>query len=384
MKIGIDYIATIGKGGNSTYSKNLIDSMVKLDRKNQYYFYGYVHDFFRGRFEFKKSQNVHWRPVFFSSLGLPVPQTIVRACSAVSLRFWAKIDRLDVFHFTNPLYYVKGLKKNVVTIHDLSSFHNLEWSKGSSRLLFSKIIKDIVTSSSVIAVSEYTKQDIIKTFGVNPDKITVVHEAADPKKYYPDYNPEYLRDKFNLESYFLYVGQLQPRKNIINILLAYSRLSSDLKEKYPLVLVGNMRDENYSRLIHKTISEHKLESHVRILGPLDDDSVRKLYSGARVLVFPSLFEGFGLPVLESLQCGTPVITSNTSSLPEVAGDAGVLVNPENGDEIYQALEKVLADEDFYRNLKGRSLTQAGKFSWEKATRETIAIYEKIFSGLKIV
>ena len=151
-------------------------------------------------------------------------------------------------------------------------------------------------------------------------------------------------------------------------------MSPKLKQKYPLVFVGNIRDEYYSRMVAETIKRYQLEHHVKLLGRVNDDSVRKLYSGAKIFVFPSLFEGFGLPVLESLQCGTPVITSHTTSLSEVAGNAGILVEPEDVNEIYRAMEKVIMDDDFYDNLKKHCLNQASKFSWNKAARETVKIY----------
>lgn len=381
MKIGLDYIATIGGGGNSVYSKNLIDSITNIDRKNQYYLYVYIHDFLLRRFSSKRPGNVYLRPVYISSLGLPIPRKFVAWFNSRAVRFCVKLDHIDVFHFTNPLNFLKVSKKYVVTIHDLCSFHNDEWTKEETRQFFSERIEEIINESSgIIAVSNYTKQDIINFFGeTDGDKIKVVYEAATSRIYYPDLDPAYLAATFNLTSYILYAGQLQPRKNILNILYAYANLKSELKEKYQLVLVGSARDQGYYETITETIARLELTPYVKILGRVDDNVLRKLYSGARVFVFSSLFEGFGLPVLESLQCGVPVITSNTTSLPEIAGDAGMLVNPENIEEISRAIGKMLTDEDFYTSIKSRSQAQAKNFSWEKAARETIAVYEKVFS-----
>lgn len=380
MKIGIDYVATVGGGGNSVYSKNLIDSIIALDNKDEYYFYVYVHDYLKGRFRTARQHNLHWRPAYVSSLGLPIPDVFIRLLNSILYKFWANIDRVDVCHFTNPLNFITGAKKNVITIHDLGSFHNKEWSKESSRKLFHKVMRKILrSSSSLISVSEYTKQDLIKTFNVDPGDITVIYEAANTEKYYLDADTQYLKKKFDLNSFILYVGQLQPRKNIVNMLIAYAKLPSELKEKFPFILVGAFRDEEYSRLVHETISRYQLSPYIIMLGRLDGDALRKLYSGAKVFVFASVFEGFGLPVLESLQCGTPVITSNSSSLPEVVGDAGVLVDPNNASEIASTLEKMLTDEHFYKDLKSRCLTQAKKFSWKKAAQQTIKFYGETIS-----
>lgn len=380
MKIGIDYIATIGGGGNSTYSKSLIGAITEMDDHNHYYMYVYWHDYLLGRLSSGKQPNIHWRPAYISSLGLPIPQGFVALFNSLSLRLWAKFEGIDLIHFTNPLNFIRGLNKFIVTIHDLSSFHDRDWVKEGTQQFLSKSMKEILDlSSGIVSVSEYTKQDIVNISGTDENKITTIYEAADSKKYYPDYDPEYLKGKFNIASYVLYIGELQPRKNIINILNAYAGLSYKLKQEFPLVIVGSTRDSKYTKAINETIKNLQLANHVKLLGYLEDNIIRKLYSGARVFVFPSLFEGFGLPVLEALQCGTPVITSNTTSLPEVAGDAGVLVDPEDTDEIVKVMEKILTDEDFYNNIKSRSLSQAKKFSWEKAARETIAVYEKVFS-----
>lgn len=377
MKIGFDYIATVSKGGNGVYSRNLIEAVLNSDQQNKYYLYAYAHDFFLGRLKKHNQQrNVRYRPVYFSTMGVRFLAPLVRIINLASFKFWVKFDGIDVFHFTNPAYFAKGAKKNIVTIHDLSGLHDSSWTKKESAEFLKKSVKEIIDiSAGIIAVSNYTKYDLVKNFPSSERKTSVVYEGC-AKSYYVDVDRRYVEDKFKLKDYILYVGQLQPRKNIINMLAAYAKLAHELKEKYNLVIVGGSRG-NYSEKINQTINFHKLSPYVKVLGWLPDDDIRKLYSSARAFIFLSFFEGFGLPVLEALKCGAPAIVSNRSSLPEVAGDAGVLVDPENTDEIEAAMEKIMTNDGFYGELKSRGQNQAGKFSWEKAAAETLAKYEKV-------
>lgn len=378
MKIGFDYIATVSKGGNGVYSRNLIEAVLDSGRQNEYYFYAYAHDFFLGRLKKHKTQkNVRFRPVYFSTLGIKFLAPAVRLINLASYKFWARFDRIDIFHFTNPAYFAKGARKNLVTIHDLSGLQDSSWSKKeSAEFLRKNIKKTIDDSAGIIAVSNYTKFDLVKNFPSAERKTTVVYEGC-AKSYYVDIDHRYVEDKFKLRDYILYVGQLQPRKNMVNMLAAYAKLSAELKSKYNLAIVGGAR-RNYLETVRQTIDFHKLSPYVKVLGRLPDADIRKLYGSARAFVFLSFFEGFGLPVLEALKCGTPVLVSNRSSLPEVAGNAGVLVEPDNVDEIASAMEKIMTDDNFYGELKIRCQSQAKKFSWEKAAAETLTKYENVF------
>ena len=381
MKIGIDYISTVGLGGNSTYTKGLIEALAKIDKKNKYYLCYYVHDFLPGRTRNNiDSKNFKLTPVYFSRLGFNLPVQFIKSVNRISLKVFTKLNKVNLFHFTNPLNFIEGLGKSVVTLHDLSVLHHSQWAKSSSLEFFKKNIKNILTQASkIIAVSNFTKDDIIKFFNIERERITVIYEGA-KDIFYPDLDKKYLKNKFNLENYILYVGQLQPRKNVIRLLIAYSKLDINLRNKYSLVLVGTPRDNNFANKIAKIIKEFKINNYVKQLDWVKDEDLPKLYSGAKLFIFPSLFEGFGLPVLEALSCGVPVITSNVSSLPEVVGRAGILVNPEKVDEIKLSMDKVLLDEKIYQNLKNNCLKQAAKFNWQKAAKETLAVYEEIYKG----
>lgn len=377
MKIGINYTSTIGYGGNATYARELIRGLAEIDKKNEYYLYYFVHDFLLGR-KPKTDKNFKPKPAYFSRLKFFIPRSFINFINKISLRICTKINKIDVFHFTNPLDFIKGSYKSIVTIHDLAVLHNENWAKKISLDFYKKNIKKVLDQSDkIITDSNFTKEDIIRFFNIREDKIKIVHLCVN-SRFHPDSNRSYLKEKFNLENYILYVGELQPRKNIIRFLEAYSKLDINLRHDYKLVLVGRIRDDNFKNKVNEAIKKFKIGEQVKQFSYATDDDLPKLYSGAKFLIYPSLFEGFGLPVLESISCGTPVISSNTSSLPEVVGQAGILINPEDIYQIKSAMEKLLLDEQIYQELKDKCLEQAHKFSCQKTAKETLAVYEEVY------
>ncbi len=377
MKIGFDYIATIGGSGNSRYSDNLIRSLSEIDKENEYYLYGFFHDSFLGRKIKISKPNFKFKAGYFSSLGLPIPVKFITEINKISIRFSARLHRLQVFHFTNPLNFVSGVQNSIVTIHDLAPLHNPAWVKEDTASWFNSNVAHILSGASkIIAVSNFTKKDILKNFSVDENKIKVIHEAAEDI-FYPDADFDYVVKKFNLDKYLFYAGELQPRKNIIGLLSAYGRMDSGLRNEYKLVLAGNVRDRFFRDRLAEEIGKLKLEKNVIQLGRVSNEDLRKLYSCAKAFAFVSLFEGFGLPVLEALQCGTPIVASNNSSLPEIIGNAGILVDPSDTGDIKLALEKILSDENLYNILKKNCATDAGKFNWINTAKETVKVYNDI-------
>lgn len=379
MKIGFDYVNTVGVGGLSTYSRNLIDNLAIIDQENSYYLCHYWHDFLPGR----KRQiftNYHFKlvPTYFSPLGINIPEKIVNLINRAFIRMTNTMRRLDVFHFTNPLNYVLGINNGVVTIHDLALLHNEDWAKKKNLRNFTENIGKIIAEAKmVIAVSEFTKNDIMNSFVVDEKKIRVIYEAA-TAEFYPDRDRECLMNIYGLGNYILYAGQLQPRKNIFRLLEAYSRLQANLTDIYQLVLVGKPQSQIFLSDVHDAISRFGITGKVKILGYVENDILRKVYSCAKFFVYPSLFEGFGLPILEAYNCGTPVVTSRSSALPEVAGEkAAILIDPMNISELKSAMEKLLTNDDFYQMLKNNTLDEAKKFNWRKTAKETKAVYNEV-------
>jgi glycosyltransferase involved in cell wall biosynthesis len=206
--------------------------------------------------------------------------------------------------------------------------------------------------------------------------VMVIPEAANAR--YRQLDPDAVAPalgRYGVEPpYILYVGSLEKRKNLPRLLQAYARLRQDLPG-WKLVIVGARKWK--SAPIFDTLSRLGLEPYVHFTGFVEEDDLPALYNGADLFCFPSLYEGFGLPVLEAMACGTPVVTSSTSSLPEVAGEAALLVDPYDVEAIAAAMRRVLSDPELAQDLRARGLARAAQFTWERTARETIAVYERV-------
>ncbi|MDB5244345.1 MAG: hypothetical protein JWN18_215 [Parcubacteria group bacterium] len=372
MRIGLDAFAAIGTSGNSTYSREMIRSLIADGVGHEWYAFEYVHDLLRSNTPLSSgayhNRYVRLSPSYFPLPGLPVINEMV-------LRTAARLSRIDVMHFTAPLSIQQGSFKRVVTIHDLAVYYDPSWVKVGPGQEFKDKAALMMSSDAIIAVSESTKRDILKRFSVPPEKISVIYEGAS-EEFYPDNDEVAIESIVGSGRYVLCVGQLQPRKNNIALVRACGvvfKTQKDLK----LVFAGRAVSDAYIRDLWTEIKNAGIESKVVIRHDLTNEQLRKLYTRAECLIYPSLFEGFGLPILESLKCGSPVITSNNSSLPEVAGGAGLLVDPYSVDSIVDALHQLLTDTELRKMLCTRIPEQLSKFSWQKAARETINVYESL-------
>jgi len=294
------------------------------------------------------------------------------------LPFKIKKYNFDLIHNPGQIPIFKKFDGiSLITIHDLSTFlfskeHPL------SRVIINKLIlkRTIRNCNFIIVDSENTKKDVIKIFKVPEEKIDVVYLGVDEK--YKILNKKqslFLSKKYTkTDKFILYVGTLEPRKNIPNLIRAYCKIKDKLP--YKLIITGK-KGWKY-KPIFDLISELKLEDDVIFTGYIPEEDLPALYNGASAFVFPSLYEGFGLPPLEAMACGCPVITSNTSSLPEVVGDAGIMVDPNDVDELAKQIERVLTDKKLRDSMIKKGLKQAKKFSWEKCAKETLKVYEKVY------
>jgi glycosyltransferase involved in cell wall biosynthesis len=229
----------------------------------------------------------------------------------------------------------------------------------------------------IIAISECTKQDAVRLYGIEETKITVIHGGVD--SYFSPASPEAaaaVRLRYNLpERYILYVGTIEPRKNLITLLEAYRALRNR-ETGVKLVIVGK-KGWRYENFFEK-LEEIGLEDDVVFPGFVPDQDLPAVYTMADVFAFPSLYEGFGLPVLEAMACGTPVVCSNTSSLPEVAGKAAVLVSPQDVRGWREALDRILTSDELRADLRQHGLRQAAGFTWESAARKTCDAYREVY------
>jgi glycosyltransferase involved in cell wall biosynthesis len=280
---------------------------------------------------------------------------------------------------TTPLIKMPGLK-TVMVVHDLGAEYLPGTHQLKQRLYLKAITKyQLKTATKLIAVSESTKKDLVSKVGIRSENIKVIYEGLDSNQY-TSVNDDALINILNRyvlkkRKYFLFVGTIQPRKNLARLIQAFNDFSLTDKKDINLVLAGSkgwLSEEIYA--LPKTLG---IEKKVKFLGHVPDEDLSGIYSGALAFVFPSLFEGFGLPVLEAMACGVPVITSDTSSMPEVAGNAALLINPESGEEIAKSLKKIAENSVLREEMIIKGFKQVKKFSWEKCARETLDFFREV-------
>jgi glycosyltransferase involved in cell wall biosynthesis len=284
---------------------------------------------------------------------------------------------VDVFHSPDFIPPLKAKGPLVITIHDLAFLIYPQFVTKDSAHYYGQIDRAVRRADAIIAVSESTRHDLIKMLGAPDDKITVIYEAADPLFQPSDRTValQSVQALFDIpEDFILFVSTIEPRKNVPGLLRAYRRLRDKYKLTPALVLAGapGWLSEDVSKLVE----ELDLKPHCHFLGRVSNHDLHHLYNAALCLVHPAFYEGFGLTPLEAMACGTPVIASNVSSLPEVVGDAALLINPENDEEITVALWRVLTDATLRAELRAKGLRRAGAFSWERAARQTMDVYLK--------
>jgi glycosyltransferase involved in cell wall biosynthesis len=282
-----------------------------------------------------------------------------------------------LFHATEHLLMPLRNVPTLLTVHDLIFRHLPEHHKPLNRWYLNLTMPLYCRRAThLVAVSECTRRDLIAAYGLPPERITVVHEAADPRfRPQPPQTVAAARSRYDLpERYLLAVGTIEPRKNLSRLLAAFEvLLAGGLTDG--LALVGRrgwLYDDFFAAL-----ERSPARDAVCFPGYVPDDDLPALYAGAQALVLPSLYEGFGLPVLEAMACGAPVACSNTSSLPEVAGDAALTFDPADVDGITGALRRLLTDAALRADLRERGLEQAARFSWEKTAQQTLALYQKL-------
>ena len=273
----------------------------------------------------------------------------------------------DILHAPTPVIpsWKKPKCKLIITVHDLTPLIFPEYHNWKRRIFFRFFLKRILNMADAIIVDSLsTKKDVTAFFSFPDKKINVVHLASSMK---PVAGP--LPSRYGVEGdYLLYVGTVEPRKNLLRLIEAFDRLEQKLK----LVIVGVSGWDN--KAVYRAANPD-----IIFTGYVPEEDLPKFYCNARLLIYPSLYEGFGLPILEAMKCGCPVVTSNISSMPEAAGDAALLVDPYNVEEIKNAVQKVLCDSELRGKMIDRGFRQANRFSWEKTAAETIKVYERVLN-----
>src|ERR1700731_889500 len=361
--------------GVGTYIRNVVRTLARLDRDSKYFLIGSP----------AKVAECGSLPPNFQSVELMGRDDRLKG----NLEFRAIVRRLecDVVHIPHLFWIPRGLGcPYVLTVHDL--LEHMYGSRNTSSLrrsLHFYLTRRVLRKAArVIAVSQFTKNEIEKLLAIPDDRIEVVYNAIDERFLHghaTDADRELIAQRYLVNyPFILYAGAIRPHKNVVRIIEAFSALKSELQkeQQFPdlkLIIIGD--DLSSHPRLRRTVVRSGVQNDVRFLGFVPIEVLRIFYDVAKIFVFPSLYEGFGLPPLEAMAHGTPVVTSNTSSLPEVAGNAALLVNPENVFEIMRALHRVLMDQPLREKFKQRGYEQAKKFSWDSFGSQILGVYEEV-------
>lgn len=290
----------------------------------------------------------------------------------------------SIFHSLDPIFIPKNRNyRRIVTVHDIIPIifqkQYLHTLKPLIKNLYLQSINELPYVDQIITISQYTKKDIIKHLSIDENKIKVIYEAADPvfKIHSNSHCQNNIVNKLRiLGDFILFVGGIDPRKNLETVIKALKNISLEYRN-ISLVIAGSdfkTEQDPIKKKIDKFIEKNNVGDKIISLGYVEDDILACLYNRAKMLIFPSFYEGFGLPIVEAMSCGCPVIASNRTSIPEIAGDAAILSDPEKIDEITNAALKILENTSLSNYLKHRGLKRSSNFSWEKTALQTVKVY----------
>jgi glycosyltransferase involved in cell wall biosynthesis len=363
MRVGIDArLVYYSQAGIGQYILHLVNGLAKVDSENEYVLLQSRKD------DTRILEQPNFRRV---SLWTPSHHRLERYALNVELMRLG----LDVLHSPDFIPPHRPSCRSVITVHDLAFLLYPHFLTKESARYYGHIDQAVRWTDHIIAVSESTKRDTTRHLGVPEDKITVVYEAANPvfRPVDRDEAKAQVRDRHGVDGPFiLFVSTIEPRKNVPTLLRAVWQLLECYKEDVRLVLAGGrgwLSEDAFS-----VVEELNLNSRVHFVGRVSSQDLLHLYNAAELLAHPAFYEGFGLPPLEAMACGLPVIVSNVASLPEVVGDAGLLVDPHDVDELTVGLWRILNDDELRQEMQVKGLRRAKRFSWERAARETLDIY----------
>ena len=369
LRIGIDVTAMPRpRAGAGNYMYRLVEALLRLDTAHAFVVFA------------GPSDRDAW--------GVPTPphrvETVAAAARVVTRLVWEQVRlpmaalrlRLDLLHSTHYTSPLALRVPSVVTFCDMTFVHRPDLHVRVKRLLFPLLMRaSVARARRLIAISESTRRDMLATYALDPVRVVTVPLAAGPQ--WRPLPADRVRDaasRYGLTpgGYVLYVGVLEPRKNVPRLVEAFARLAA---ARPGLVLALGGKRGWMADAVDVAIQSAALGDRIRLLGYVPDADLPALVGGASVFVYPSLYEGFGLPVLEAMACGAPVITTNVSSMPEVAGDGALMIAPDDVTALSSAMARVLDDRAFAADLGRRAMAEASRFSWDRCARETVEVYE---------
>lgn len=373
IKIGIDARALFQKlTGIGYYTRNLISALSKIDKTDDFCLFG-------GHFwnNYQEKLKFYYPPESnnFMLYTRKLPHLLFPYESIIPVEIFT--GRTDVFHGTNYVLPSIMNAQKVVTIHDMSFEIEPGWYPPEMKRTARLIHKSALKADMIIAISAATKNDIIKLYGISPDKITVIYYGSPSplERTILEKKSEFIKNKYSLpDKFFLFVGILEPRKNIKGIMESF-KITRRRGLKHKLVLAGHPGWKTAE--VMETLEKLGLKNDVIFPGYIENNELQYIYFLADAFVFPSLNEGFGLPILEAMSSSTPVITSNISSTAEVAGDSALLVSPHDSEQIADAMYRFAADPDLRREYIEKGKKRLEAFSWEETARKTLELYREL-------
>jgi len=364
--------------GVGTYIRNIVRTLSRLDHESQYFLIGPP----------AKVQEIGTLPPNFHNVPAAAPERSVQGYR--EFRSALKHLNCDLVHIPNLFSVPRFMPcPYVLTAHDMLEHVSLAREQSGFRGMWQlQMTKRVLRGAArILAVSNFTRTEIEKFFEIPRDHVEVVYNAIDERflrGHASSADRDLIAQRYQVNyPFLLYAGRVSPHKNVVRMIEAFSALKNELEREgaYPdlkLIIIGDDLSGNPD--LRRTVIRSCVQNDVRFLGFIPIEVLRIFYDSAKIFVFPSLYEGFGLPPLEAMAHGTPVVTSNVSSLPEVVGNAAVLVNPENVFEIMRALHRVLMDQALRQRMKERGYKQATRFSWDSSVRRVLDVYRQVAGG----
>ncbi len=370
--------------GVGVYTLNLIKALDQLQESENFKLDIYFQPTFKNWLSRNFSPNELIKS--YSPHCLPIPVTVTNALikfpNPLLAYFSRSLNQPDVIHGTDHFVYPNLKSRNIMTIHDLTFVKYPDYVPTIVKTYLDRIKNCLKFTDAIITFSENTKRDLVELLKIDPDKIYVTYQAS---RYHSDYLTEQQIEELKsmvsydfTKPYFLFVSTLEPRKNVIGLIQSFNYLKQKYKIEHQLVLIGQT-GWKYQPILDM-INQSPYSTEIHHLNYLSDDLVALFYSQAEAFIYPSFYEGFGLPVLEAMTLGVPVITSNGSSLPEITGDAALLINPDNPMELADVMLNLISDRVLRDNLIRLGKEQANKFSWEKTAQDTLNVYSSVLNS----
>lgn len=347
--------------GVGRYINNLLPTIAELDREIQYYVY---YGKWMQEYDFLKIErsNIH-----FVEVDIKNTQILRNLYLAIKLPLECRKLEPDIFWLIDTQAIIIKPCKIVSTIHDLAEYVVPEKYSQKQAIIRKLIVKhQIKISDSILTVSQYSKKDICRRFGISEEKVHVTYNAVEEPMY---------KSKGETDNYFLFVSEIERAKNLILLIKAYILLPKSMREKYVIYVVGK-KGNDYENIIDEIQKNHIMD-RVKFFGYVSDEELNKLYARAYAFVFPSLFEGFGLPVLEAMAKGTPVLCSDSSSIPEVGGDAVLTFNPYDENELLEQMIKLIENPNIRTEMIDRGIKRASIYNKIDAACDTLDVFRKV-------